>query len=455
MTVRSSRRGSVGSKRKIVAGAIYVAPGGNNSTGTGTLANPYATIDRGHTAVAAGGTVYLRGGTYTSVSPVTLSKSGSAGNLITFAAYPGETPILNATGGTYTLNDSTIYVSGSFVTVKGLTIINSPQRGISAFGSGINNVIFDGLTIHDVQRQAVLVCGATMTVQNCLVYNASLINTSQALGNSGWPAAIHANAKYPEGTVSTGITVQGCVVHDCWGEGIDLENVDGGTLTRNTVYDCLSILIYMDTSRNMTITKNRLWVASATYTRTDTLRAASAIEIGCELTTQSTINFTIANNLVAGGCPYAVHYWSAGVDATKVYSGVKVFGNTFWGTVGFPTVSFETAGGGTPSGCELRDNIIYAGSSSTALNLDQPAAWTVTNNDWASGSLPSGVSGNGNITSSPGLVGTLAVAAAAEAFKLASGASPCAGAGVATSLADDYFGATRPNPPDIGFHEFV
>ncbi len=41
----------------------YVAPSGND-TNSGVISSPFLTIQRAHTAVAAGDTVYVRGGTY-------------------------------------------------------------------------------------------------------------------------------------------------------------------------------------------------------------------------------------------------------------------------------------------------------------------------------------------------------------------------------------------------------
>ena len=42
----------------------YIAPTGNDTTGTGTLALPYRTIMKAQNYVVAGDTVFLRGGTY-------------------------------------------------------------------------------------------------------------------------------------------------------------------------------------------------------------------------------------------------------------------------------------------------------------------------------------------------------------------------------------------------------
>src|SRR4051812_36677235 len=85
----------------------YVAPTGNDDA-AGTQAAPWATIAHAQTVVAAGDTVYFRGGTYAyahagsscksqtdRVDAITLNKSGGSGNLIHYLAYPGEKPVFD------------------------------------------------------------------------------------------------------------------------------------------------------------------------------------------------------------------------------------------------------------------------------------------------------------------------------------------------------------------------
>jgi hypothetical protein len=46
------------------AKTLFVATNGNDTTGTGTITAPYATIMKAHSYVVAGDTVFVRGGTY-------------------------------------------------------------------------------------------------------------------------------------------------------------------------------------------------------------------------------------------------------------------------------------------------------------------------------------------------------------------------------------------------------
>jgi hypothetical protein len=77
------------------AADYYVSTTGNNTTGTGTISNPWQTISKGQSALNPGDTLYVRGGRY--YESVEITKEGTAGNPITIKAYPGETPILDGT----------------------------------------------------------------------------------------------------------------------------------------------------------------------------------------------------------------------------------------------------------------------------------------------------------------------------------------------------------------------
>ncbi|MFT4282373.1 right-handed parallel beta-helix repeat-containing protein [Microbacterium sp.] len=77
----------------VPAGAVFVSTTGNDSTGSGTLAAPYASIKKALSVTAAGGTVVVRGGSYheggTQVSGLGNGFTFPASN-ITLQPYPGE-----------------------------------------------------------------------------------------------------------------------------------------------------------------------------------------------------------------------------------------------------------------------------------------------------------------------------------------------------------------------------
>ena len=59
------------------AAEYYVSPTGSDSN-PGTQASPFATVQKGANAASAGDTVWLRAGTYSITSQLSLSKSGTS-----------------------------------------------------------------------------------------------------------------------------------------------------------------------------------------------------------------------------------------------------------------------------------------------------------------------------------------------------------------------------------------
>ena len=72
----------------------FIAPGGSDSTGTGTIGNPWRTLGRFYSVATAGDTLYCRGGTYADTDLVYVDAlDGTVGSPITARNYPGETPV--------------------------------------------------------------------------------------------------------------------------------------------------------------------------------------------------------------------------------------------------------------------------------------------------------------------------------------------------------------------------
>jgi len=137
----------------------YVATTGSDSN-AGTLAAPFATIQKGADVAGAGDTVYIRGGTYAITTPknsgagVTFSKSGSSdANRIKYWAYPSELPIFDFTNMVLSTSGYThgFVVTGSWLHFRGLELRNVPMNtfsnnAIAANGGG--NCIFELLNLH-------------------------------------------------------------------------------------------------------------------------------------------------------------------------------------------------------------------------------------------------------------------------------------------------------------------
>jgi hypothetical protein len=139
------------------AADIYVSPSGSDSN-SGTMASPFATLQKGNDAASAGDTVWLRAGTYYNTKQITLSKSGTSdANRTKIWAYQKELPILDCSK-YQTTNAAAdvpcIVVTGSWMHLKGLEIANGPvgasgDHSISMLRTkNASNNTFELLDIH-------------------------------------------------------------------------------------------------------------------------------------------------------------------------------------------------------------------------------------------------------------------------------------------------------------------
>jgi hypothetical protein len=182
----------------------YVATDGSDSN-SGTITSPFATIQQAQTAVVAGDTVYIRGGTYymteSQISTyysslwayVTyLTKSGSAGKRINYWAYPGETPIFNLSNvkpsgyriTVFQVNASYIYIKGIQIVGTQVTITTHTQS--ECFENQGSYNIYENCKMHDGQAIGFyLTKGSYNLIKNCDAYrNYDYTSESGAGGNT-------------------------------------------------------------------------------------------------------------------------------------------------------------------------------------------------------------------------------------------------------------------------------
>src|ERR1043165_8800744 len=83
---------------RLHATTYWVATNGDDAN-PGTSNSPFATPYRAATnsALAAGDTIYVRGGVYSMNLQLKLGKNGTAASRLTFSAYPGEKPVFDFT----------------------------------------------------------------------------------------------------------------------------------------------------------------------------------------------------------------------------------------------------------------------------------------------------------------------------------------------------------------------
>jgi parallel beta-helix repeat protein len=157
------------------AETYYVAVGGSD-TAAGTEAAPFASVGRAQTAAKGGDTVLIRGGRFafsgSGTVGVAFSKSGSAGALISYYAYPGEIPVFDLTNLAPSNRVTGLDVHCSYIHIRGLEVmgVRQYQSGQDSWGvriQGSNNVI-ENLNVHNNEAPGIFITsGANNTILNC------------------------------------------------------------------------------------------------------------------------------------------------------------------------------------------------------------------------------------------------------------------------------------------------
>jgi hypothetical protein len=128
-------------------GDWFVSPAGSDAN-SGSIAAPFATLNKAISVVLPGQTIFMRGGTYLPNATIRITNSGTANARIQLLAYPGETPYLNFTNQPYGSNNRGILfpTNINYWTVKGLEIGYAGDNGIKVEGSHHR---FEQLVLHD------------------------------------------------------------------------------------------------------------------------------------------------------------------------------------------------------------------------------------------------------------------------------------------------------------------
>jgi hypothetical protein len=211
------------------AAEYYVAPTGSDSA-AGSMAAPFASWARAQTAVAAGDTVYFRGGTYkytqatstcggstsAKIAAVVLNKSGVAGKLINYVAYPGETPIFDFSGisdkNSYNCRQIGVNVQADYLHLKGLEFTGTLQlnnlnhESWCVYVNGGSNNTFEMLDAHHNMGPGFFIQdGGHNTFLNCDSHENEDTLTSNGDGQSADGFGCH-----PTKSGDTGNLFRGC-----------------------------------------------------------------------------------------------------------------------------------------------------------------------------------------------------------------------------------------------------
>ncbi len=292
-----------------IACEYYVSPEGNDE-GSGSESQPWATFQQAAEAAQPGDTVCFRGGTY-AVEEIHLALSGTAEAPITFAASPGEIPILDGQGAVselLILDQGTSYLRISGFTLRNFTIwgmefsgenrhvhldhldIESGEAAIrftygetegSPEEGPVEYVTLEDSTIHGSEYSAVDCTPGPcnhMVIRRVEIYDTGLVGEA-FYGSDGLEFA----RGYP-------VLVEDCYVHDNGGDGIDLNSRDReGNATGVVV------------RRNLVVRNHlngiKLWAGGRIENNVVWGQGNSAIWSGTWPSTLEVINNTVAYNM--------------------------------------------------------------------------------------------------------------------------------------------------------------
>ena len=201
---------------------LYVSPDGNDSTATGTIDEPFKSINTALAITEPGDTVILRGGTYREGINVRVRTPG-----ITIKSMDGEWAVIDLTAydpgadedsGVYFDVDSkggrlqNVEVMGGFYAV---CMETKWDWGDPSDRTGASDIIIEGCKLHDSRYDVVKV---KPNCDNITIRNNEIYNSGQAF--AGRPKNGEDNAEGIDNVNGDNMTVTGNYIHDICATGI-------------------------------------------------------------------------------------------------------------------------------------------------------------------------------------------------------------------------------------------
>jgi hypothetical protein len=425
------------SKVYAATGSTYYISTSGNDTNPGTLSSPWKTIGKASSMVAAGDTVFIRGGVYNET--VKFSNSGTASSPIWIKAYSGENPIIDGNltfpgYGSYLLD-----IRGSYINVSGIEVRNSGYGGIFVAG---NYDLIDNVFVHnDLGGGIIISQGQHSTVQNSRIWKNSMANEYGKAGT--WGSGLSAAR-----LGVTYATIRHNTVWENWGEGISSFEANQVIIEDNISHDNFTANIYISDSTNVLCQRNFAYMDTGSYAYG--YGSNVGIMMGDEKSTPKSAYITVINN-IAYGNHRNFHWWKGqgnGMD------NVLIANNTFVNGTGSSSngEGGVIIGAGTHINSNFYNNLVVQdGTSLPAIaTISQPGI-TYSHNLWSKTPL-SAASGVGDVIGDP-LLSKVGTPFSADWYRLTNASPAIASGTVSSNVTSDYFGTARDGSPDIGANE--
>ncbi|MGC4087920.1 MAG: right-handed parallel beta-helix repeat-containing protein [Polyangiaceae bacterium] len=199
---------------------LWIAPDGSDSN-PGTETQPLKTLTAAHTRVSAGGTIWVKPGTYASSTTVLLNKNGTAQSPIRIWAASGARPLFDFAGQPRGQSSARgIELKGDYFHIKGIDLANAGDNCVHV--TGAHNTL-EWLVVHGCDDTGIQISvdssqasdatrGAYNTVLNCDSY-ANYDSTTGGENADGFAAKLY---------IGTGNVFKGCRAWNNSDDGWDL-----------------------------------------------------------------------------------------------------------------------------------------------------------------------------------------------------------------------------------------
>lgn len=325
----------------------YLSPDGNDTASGGRL-NPWASFERSMRDIKPGDLILVRGGVYS--QRLVINVSGEAGKPITFAAFPGETPVIDGTDLTVPNNWGGLIesVGQSFLTISGFTVRNSPATAIFACdGQGLSVI---GNTTENSRSSGIQAWGNT----DLLIENNTVIEA--CLGGEGYQECISISS-------TSGFTVTRNTVIGGGMEGLDIKGgSSNGLVADNLLRDLPRVGIYIDAydadQTNIEISRNKSWNN----------------KVGITVNSENggiCSDIRIHDNDLSGDLECGLWIGGGGIEtANHPVVGVEVWGNLIRNTRKGDGIRIAVVKNGHTEDIYIHDNLVYRNGRSGIMVAD-------------------------------------------------------------------------------------
>ena len=225
-----------------MAASYFALP---NGSGTSCTIDTPCTLNSGLAKIAAGDTLFLRGGTYS--QSLSFSKSGTFASRITISGYPGEAAVIDGhnsiPSGCY---DFLVTINGSYVTFRDIRVQNSFRQRDRCRSNHRGPIHQCGSRLHG---ETGLRPGA-----NNLADHVTVTRNGQRYGSgcSTWGSALC--------TTGSQNTIQNSVAYNNRGEGLNAYGSSQNSIIQDNVsYNNQSVNLYRNSSTGAIVRRNLVY----------------------------------------------------------------------------------------------------------------------------------------------------------------------------------------------------